>query len=628
MNKNTKRLIGTLICLAMVLAVLPMAVAAAGTTIYVQPNDNWLESNARFAAYFFEGENNTWVDCTDAGNGLYKVDAPEGYSNVIFCRMNPDAAENNWDNKWNQTADLIVPTDNKIVYFVDGWDNGNGQWGEVGKEPPVIEVVYYIRGDMNNWGTDNAMTDNGDGTYTLTMNVAAGTYQYKAGDAGWGSAIPAGMDNLTLTVSADGNVTFNLDVNAGTLTATGANVVENENGGEGSGPENTEPVNYEYYVAGNAGLCGEEWNPGANKMTLNAQTGLYEITFSGVAAGTYEYKVATGTWDTPAYGVDGGNCKIELAATSDVTITFNVETSEVKAEVAPVDSGSTEVTDPTTEATTPEEEVTDPTTEATAPEADATEPSVDETPDTAIITAYVPADWTNPCIWAWGANGNAFATWPGEAMTKDGDKFTAEVPSWVEYVIINNGVAEGAIQTIDTKVTVGKDVTVRVTTAGEDGKYNATVDGVLPDKENTENVSGEYRVVGDADWLGAWDAANSVGLMTAGENGVYEITFTNVAVGNYQFKITKDGSWDTNWGKNGPGGDNIELNVTVAGDVTVRFNASVSGISYKTAASDDFVEVWSEKSSGTGDLSVVGVCVAMLAASAGLVCLIGKKKEF
>lgn len=132
MNVSTKRLLSILLSLAMVLAMLPMAVfAETATTLYVKPNANWQQSNARFAAYFFEGSDNTWLDCTDAdGDGVYEVEAPAGYTNVIFCRMNPGAAANNWNNKWNQTADLTIPTDGTNLYIVaDGaWDSGEGFW--------------------------------------------------------------------------------------------------------------------------------------------------------------------------------------------------------------------------------------------------------------------------------------------------------------------------------------------------------------------------------------------------------------------------------------------------------------------------------------------------------------------
>ena len=105
-------------------------VETAGT-LYMKPNANWKEANARFAAYFFEGEVNTWMSMTDAdGDGIYECGVPSGYSNVIFVRMNPASTENNWDNKWNQTADLKIPTDGTNLYTVkEGtWDNGGGTW--------------------------------------------------------------------------------------------------------------------------------------------------------------------------------------------------------------------------------------------------------------------------------------------------------------------------------------------------------------------------------------------------------------------------------------------------------------------------------------------------------------------
>lgn len=99
--------------------------------LYLVPNSNWKKDNARFAAYFF-GANATWVDMNDEDkDGTYECELPEGYPNVIFCRMSPDAAANDWSNKWNQTADLTVPTDGTNCYTVkEGvWDdNGDGTW--------------------------------------------------------------------------------------------------------------------------------------------------------------------------------------------------------------------------------------------------------------------------------------------------------------------------------------------------------------------------------------------------------------------------------------------------------------------------------------------------------------------
>lgn len=98
-------------------------------TLYLQPNENWKQDNARFAAYFFNnGE--AWVDMTDAdADGIYEVVVPAeaAYPNVIFCRMDPSTTENNWVNKWNQTGDLTMPTDANVLYIVpaDAWNGSD-----------------------------------------------------------------------------------------------------------------------------------------------------------------------------------------------------------------------------------------------------------------------------------------------------------------------------------------------------------------------------------------------------------------------------------------------------------------------------------------------------------------------
>ena len=102
--------------------------------IYLKPNSNWTQSNARFAAYFWNNSGNVWVSMVDSDkDGIYEVNLPKGYDygcSVIFCRMNPATTANNWNNKWNQTSDLVVPKDGKNLYTVKAgtWDKGGGSW--------------------------------------------------------------------------------------------------------------------------------------------------------------------------------------------------------------------------------------------------------------------------------------------------------------------------------------------------------------------------------------------------------------------------------------------------------------------------------------------------------------------
>ena len=111
--------------------------------VYLKPNSNWTQSNARFAAYFYaDGKEAKWFSMNDLdGDGIYSCEIPTGYTSVIFCRMNPAHTDNRWNTGedteetkrfWNQTNDLTVPADNDSnnLYTVkDGaWDNGDGSW--------------------------------------------------------------------------------------------------------------------------------------------------------------------------------------------------------------------------------------------------------------------------------------------------------------------------------------------------------------------------------------------------------------------------------------------------------------------------------------------------------------------
>ncbi len=87
-----------------------------------------------------------------------------------------------------------------------------------------------------------------------------------------------------------------------------------------------------YTVAGDAALCGSNWDPADqnNVMTLNAETGLYEKVYADVPAGTYNIKVTDGTWAN-AWGNGAQNYTFDVTAACNVTITFEEATKTVAA---------------------------------------------------------------------------------------------------------------------------------------------------------------------------------------------------------------------------------------------------------------------------------------------------------
>ena len=111
------------------------------TTLYLVPHGDWKKGVERYAVYLYVSKTDyKWYDMTKVNDDLYKVDVPNEdiskYSGIIFVRMNGNTTENNWDNKYNQTVDLAIPTNGDTKFTVNeqindsSKDNGKykGYW--------------------------------------------------------------------------------------------------------------------------------------------------------------------------------------------------------------------------------------------------------------------------------------------------------------------------------------------------------------------------------------------------------------------------------------------------------------------------------------------------------------------
>lgn len=134
----------------------------SGTLLFLKPNSNWTQANARFAAYFCNGSSAAaWADMTDKdGDGIYSVIVPgtnQSHKNVIFCRMNPSTTDNNWNNKWNQTGDLNWDGTKNLCTINDGqWDCGtNVTWSTQSSNAIAKGTEIFIEFN-DNWSGDNA----------------------------------------------------------------------------------------------------------------------------------------------------------------------------------------------------------------------------------------------------------------------------------------------------------------------------------------------------------------------------------------------------------------------------------------------------------------------------------------
>lgn len=329
--KNMKRLLSVLLCLAMVLAVMPMAFAADTTTVYCSAPSDWTTCHVHY--WGSADGDSTWpgVSMTKDENGIWYAEIPSDVTGLLFNKQGDDG----------KTADLTLPTNGDRQY-----NYAAGSWGAYGE---IVEVVekYFVAGTATlcngeSWVPNaavNQMTEGADGLYTITYeNVPAGTYEFKVTDGTWSNSWGKDGGNYTLSTDSTSNITITFN------SQTKAIDVDVPDAGTTEPTPDPEPE-YDYYVAGYAGLCnGFEWNPAENKMT-KGEDGIYTITFENIAAGTYEYKIATGTWE-PSYGYGEGNYQVTTEAyLSNVTITFNAETKEANASVEVVEAEEPGVAD-------------------------------------------------------------------------------------------------------------------------------------------------------------------------------------------------------------------------------------------------------------------------------------------
>ena len=96
------------------------------TPIYFKANHAWTAANAWFAVYYWNTNNEKGWSILNpiCGSDYYKAEVPAGYTGFKFVRFRPSTASGyvpdngglNWTNPWNQSGNLVVPTDGKTMF--------------------------------------------------------------------------------------------------------------------------------------------------------------------------------------------------------------------------------------------------------------------------------------------------------------------------------------------------------------------------------------------------------------------------------------------------------------------------------------------------------------------------------
>ena len=251
--------------------------------LYLKPNSNWTEGGTRFAMYLYNTfeEDTAWVSMTDEGDGYYSADVPSGnWTNVIFCRMDPQTTENSWGNKWNQTSDLYPDSGKNCYTVAEGeWDEGDGTWSVYGVEEETTETQApstepesdtYTVYAINNAGWNKVNIHYwGDGETSwpgANMTAISGTKVYKYD-------VPKNVTGIVFTNGASSSTKQTVDITTG--IKNGAVWTVNATT---SGTKYTVTAAPDYYLVGSM-----------NGWAINNS---YKFTLSATDSGAVEYKLS------------------------------------------------------------------------------------------------------------------------------------------------------------------------------------------------------------------------------------------------------------------------------------------------------------------------------------------------
>lgn len=188
---------------------------------------------------------------------------------------------------------------------------------------------YILLGTITGWDASaGKMTDEGNGKYTYTYTASIGEkMEFKIANAELFA-----NDGSWNTVIGDGNKSnFSYEATSETVVITYDSKVTDRAGVTVTGATNTKAIVSETFnIAGDEALTGKNWDNTANALTLS--NGVYSITFTGIAAGTYSYKILENTasleWNSDyVYGLRDVNSNngVVTVAVDDSTVTFSVD---------------------------------------------------------------------------------------------------------------------------------------------------------------------------------------------------------------------------------------------------------------------------------------------------------------
>lgn len=380
-----------------------------------------------------------------------------------------------------------------------------------------------------------------------------------------------------------------------------------------------------------------EWNPAdaAGDMT-EVSDGVFTKTLDCAAGTSMKLKIAgNDAWDDAwnfgsatlvlgqkadlTNGPGSTDMALTIAKAGKITITVDVNplkdggAATILVEEGTGNGGGNTTT--TTQPTTTKPSTTQPTT--TQPTT--TKPAAN---GERTLTIKAPAAWTEVNVYTW--NPEDLGGFPGAKAQKDGNVYKATIKNSVVNLVISGQDRGDTTRPQTANIALennGKNVTITIADDNSHkieyaGGSSSTGGNRKPAAAAPQGTLSNYRVVGNAAWMGSWVADSNLGQMVEVSPGVYRKNFENVAPGSYELKITKDGKWDNAYGVNG---QNYTFTVDTKCTITVDF---------KLQGDTGVIEVYGTGVPSTADISMLSVVVLLALASVTAVVLVVNKKKF
>ena len=333
-----------------------VTVYPAGSKFYLNLSDftNWKSDSARFAAYFCNsgtaGQDGAWVSATacPGNDNWYYVTCPANstYTTLIWCRMDGSNNTNNWDNKYNQTADLSYESGKYTTKITD--------WGSGTQNNTTHTHTITITGkgrDYSGATISNLTSANSSGTPDWTTTSTYNPADYKVATAPSGYTYTGMYTNAACSTTAGtsisntGDATYyalythnKVNVNFKNTSGTGGTVSQGGTQKISSLTTSNQAIStdynrsYDYTITPASGYKITAVSGGGWTIADDGQTATK--TFSATATTTITVTQALKTYaiTLSETGASGGTMQVDSAAfTSGSTVTHDSHSFRVDA---------------------------------------------------------------------------------------------------------------------------------------------------------------------------------------------------------------------------------------------------------------------------------------------------------